>query len=131
MTEIRPLAPGDRLEWERLYRGYADFYRVETSADKLATLFDWLIDPAHPFNGLLAVVGDGGLAGLAHYRAMPSPLRGAELGFLNDLFVDLYRRGDGTGEALLRALRRDRCNTRLGCGSVDNARQQIPGTGPV
>ncbi len=102
MTEIRPLAPGDRPEWERLYRGYADFYRVETSADKLATLFDWLMDPAHPCNGLVAVAGDGGLAGLAHYRAMPSPLRGAEVGFLDDLFVDPYRRGDGTGEALLR-----------------------------
>ena len=102
MTEIRPLAPGDRPEWERLYRGYADFYRVETSADKLATLFDWLMDPAHPCNGLVAVAGDGGLAGLAHYRAMPSPLRGAEVGFLDDLFVDPYRHGDGTGKALLR-----------------------------
>ena len=102
MTEIRPLAPGDRPEWERLYRGYADFYRVETSADKLATLFAWLMDPAHPCNDLVAVAGDGGLAGLAHYRAMPSPLRGAEVGFLDDLFVDPYRRGDGKGKALLR-----------------------------
>ena len=85
MTEIRPLAPGDRAEWELLYRGYADFYGVETSADKLATLFDWLMDPAHPCKGLVAVAGESGLAGLAHYRAMPSPLRGAEVGFLDDL----------------------------------------------
>jgi len=42
MTEIRPLAPGDRPERERLYRGYGDFYRVATSADKLATLFNWI-----------------------------------------------------------------------------------------
>ena len=102
MTEIRPLAPGDQPEWERLYRGYVDFYRVETCADKLATFFDWLMDPAHPSNGFVAVAGDGGLAGPAQYRAMPSLLREAEVGFLDDLFVDPYRRGDGRGEALLR-----------------------------
>ena len=72
------------------------------TADKLATLFDWLMDPAHPYNGLVAVVGDGGLAGLAHYCGMPSPLRGMEAGFLDDLFVNPYQRGDNTGEALLR-----------------------------
>ena len=33
---------------------------------------------------------------------MPSPLRGAEVGFLDDLFVDPDRRGGGTGAALLR-----------------------------
>ena len=36
-----------------------------------------------------------------HYRAMPSPLRGAEDGFLDDLSVDPYRDGDGTGEAII------------------------------
>ena len=102
MMEIRPLAPGDRREWERLYFGYADFYRVETSADKLATLIHWLMYPAHPFNGVVAIAEDGGFAGLTHYHAMPSPLRGAEVGFLDNLFVYPYRGGDGTGEALLR-----------------------------
>ena len=116
MTEIRSLAPGDRLDWERLYRGYADFYRVETSAEKLATLFDWLMDAAHPCNGLVAVAEDGAIAGLAHYRAMPSPLRGAEVGFLDDLFVDLDRRGSGVGEALLRHL--DEISASRGWGVV-------------
>ena len=81
--EMRPRAACDRPECEQFYRGYADFYRVETSTHKLATSFDWLMDPAHPCNGLVAVVGDGGLVGLAHYRAMPSPLREVEVGFLD------------------------------------------------
>ena len=102
MTKIRPPGRSDRREWEQHYRGYADFYRIDTSAVKLATWFHLLMDPAEPRNGLLAVARDDGLTGLAQYRAMPSPLRGAEVGFLNDLFVDPYRRGDGTGEALLR-----------------------------
>ena len=33
---------------------------------------------------------------------MPSPRRVAEGEFLDDLFTNLYRRGDGTGEALVR-----------------------------
>jgi hypothetical protein len=97
MMEIRPLAACDRLEWERLYRGYADFYRVETSTHKLATSFDWLMDPAHPCKDLVAVAEDGGLTCLADYRAMPLPLRGVEGEFLDDLFVDPYPHRDGTG----------------------------------
>ncbi len=104
MTEIRPLAAGDRPDWERLYRGYAEFYRVETNTGKLDTLFGWLMDAGHPCTGLVAVARDGAIVGLAHYRAMPSPLRGQDVGFLDDLFVDPARRGDGAGEALLRHL---------------------------
>lgn len=101
---IRSLHPDDRQPWERLYRGYADFYRVETSDDKLATLFGWLMDAAHPCNGLVAADEGGALIGLAHYREMPSPLRGENVGFLDDLFVDPAARGRRAGEAILRHL---------------------------
>ena len=101
---IRSLGPDDRQPWERLYRGYADFYQVETSEEKLATLFGWLMDPAHPCTGLVAEADNGSVIGLAHYRAMPSPLRGEEVGFLDDLFVDPDARGSRAGEALLRHL---------------------------
>lgn len=101
---IRSLGPHDRQAWERLYRGYADFYQVETDDEKLATLFGWLMDAAHPCSGLVAEDASGAVIGLAHYRAMPSPLRGAEVGFLDDLFVDPEARGSGAGEALLRRL---------------------------
>ena len=92
---IRSLDADDSQAWERLYRGYADFYRVVTSDDKLATLFGWLMDPAHPCRGLVAEEDDGTIIGLAHYRAMPSPLRGEDVGFLDDLFVDPGARGSG------------------------------------
>ena len=39
--------------------------------------------------------------GLAHWRRMPSPLRGADIGFLDDLFVDPAARGGNIGEALI------------------------------
>ncbi|MGC6453350.1 MAG: GNAT family N-acetyltransferase [Candidatus Puniceispirillaceae bacterium] len=102
MTVIRPVDAGDQTGWERLYRGYAAFYRVETDAVKLDSLFGWLMDPAHVCEGLVAVDDEDRLIGLAHYRAMPSPLRGAEVGFLDDLFVDPGARGGDSAEALLR-----------------------------
>ena len=37
---------------------------------------------------------------------MPSPLRGAEIGFLDDLFVGTRARGSGVAEALLREVDR-------------------------
>ena len=102
--QVRPLSNEDRLPWEALYRGYAAFYKVDTDATKLQTLFDWLLDPSHVCEGVVALAEDGGLAGLAHFRAMPSPLRGAEAGFLDDLFVDPAQRCNGAGAALLHHL---------------------------
>lgn len=102
MTDIRPLDQQDRQSWEALYRGYAEFYQVDTDAGKLDQLFGWLLDPAHVCEGIVALDADSRLIGLAHFRAMPSPLRGAEVGFLDDLFVDPASRGSGTAEALLR-----------------------------
>jgi len=102
MTVIRPLSQQDRAEWDMLYRGYADFYQVETDSAKRDQLFGWLLDPAHVCEGLVALDAGARLIGLAHYRAMPSPLRGAEIGFLDDLFVDPVARGSGAAEALLR-----------------------------
>ena len=101
---IRSLHQDDRRAWERLYRGYAEFYCVETNDNKLATLFGWLMDPAHPCTGLVAEDAEGRLIGLAHYREMPSPLRGENVGFLDDLFVDPASRGGQVGEAMLRYL---------------------------
>ena len=104
MTIIRHVEKGDRPAWERLYRGYAEFYRVDTDDAKLQTLFGWLLDPKHVCEGLVAETEAGDLLGLAHFRAMPSPLRGAEVGFLDDLFIDPTQRGSGAGEALLRKI---------------------------
>ena len=36
---------------------------------------------------------DDNIVGFAHYRRMPSPLRGQDIGFLDDLFVDPKHRG--------------------------------------
>ena len=91
---IRHVEQADRAQWDRLYLGYAAHYQVETDIPRRDSLFAWLLNPGHVCGGLVAETNDG-LVGLAHYRSMPSPLRGAEVGFLDDLFVDPERRGLG------------------------------------
>ncbi len=62
------------------------------------------MDEKHPVAGLVASIG-GNLVGLAHYRPMPSPLRGEDIGFLDDLFVAPAGRGLGVAERLILAVR--------------------------
>lgn len=56
------------------------------------------------------------VVGLAQVRAMPSPSRAAEVGFLDNLFVDPSQRGSGAGEVLLREI--DNTAALQGCAVV-------------
>ena len=94
----------DRAAWEMLYHGYAEFYRVPMNDAILDRVWGWIHDDANPFFGLIAKDGDGNALGLMHCRQMASPLRGAEVGFLDDLFVVPQARGQGVVEALYEGL---------------------------
>lgn len=99
-VQITQLTPRDYAQWVKLYEGYAAFYNVALSDKGMAQTWAWLNSPRSPVTGLVAR-RDRSLVGLAHYRAMPSPLRGAEVGFLDDLFVAPEHRGAGIARALL------------------------------
>jgi GNAT superfamily N-acetyltransferase len=100
---IRPVAEEFRADWRRLYDSYAAFYRKPMDDRIAGTVWGWLLDPQHELEGALALL-DGRPAGLAHYRRMPSPLRGADIGFLDDLFVAEEARGRRIGERLFEHL---------------------------
>lgn len=104
--QIVPLEASHYDDWLILYKGYADHYRVELTEISVRCTWSWLMDPAHPLTGIVAVKGAIPV-GLAHFRAMPSPLRGREIGFLDDLFVNPSERGAGIASALLEALREE------------------------
>ena len=98
--EIKPVDEALKADWRRLYEGYASFYQ-RPMTDRIAeTVWGWITDPAHELEGVVAL-REGRAVGLAHYRRMPSPLRGADMGFLDDLFVDPAARGGRIGEHLL------------------------------
>jgi GNAT superfamily N-acetyltransferase len=99
-----PLQVDDRSEWEQLYRGYAQFYQVPMTPQILDTVWSWIFDDSCQFYALVAKDENQRSVGLMHYRAMASPLRGATVGFLDDLFVDPNCRGEGAVDALFTAL---------------------------
>ena len=101
---IREIQLKDKEQWEKLYRGYADFYKVEMNNKILQTVWNWLHDKNHEVNGVVYEV-DGNIVGLAHYRRMPSPLRRQDIGFLDDLFVDPEYRGQKIGKKLLNKIK--------------------------
>jgi ribosomal protein S18 acetylase RimI-like enzyme len=102
--KVTALAIADRADWEVLYHGYAVFYKVPMDERILETVWNWIHDDYNPFYGLIAKNIEGQALGLMHCRQMPSPLRGAQVGFLDDLFVQSEARGQGVVDALYDAL---------------------------
>ena len=100
---IRNIEIKDKEQWKKLYHGYADFYQVTISEQILETIWDWLHDTDHDLNALVYEI-DNSIVALAHYRRMPSPLRGKYIGFLDDLYVDPQFRGKKIGEKIIKSL---------------------------
>ena len=92
--------------WLKLYKLYAEFYNTSLSNTGTEITWGWLIDTNHPCTGIV-VLEDNLLVGLAHFREMPSPLRGANIGFLDDLFVLPERRGGKVVSLLIDGLKKE------------------------
>jgi len=97
---IREIKLKDKEEWEKLYKGYADFYKVEMNSQILKTVWSWLHDKNHELKGIGYEI-DLKIVGLAHYRKLLSPLKGKYIGYLDDIFVDPKYRGQKIGKKLL------------------------------
>ena len=100
---VRDIEIKDKVEWENLYYGYADFYKVKITEEILNTVWNWLHDLKHELNGLVYEI-DNHIVAIAHYRQMPSPLRGKNIGFLDDLYVHPDYRGRKIGEDIINKL---------------------------
>jgi GNAT superfamily N-acetyltransferase len=85
-----------------LMRGYCEFYGEDPSDEGLRTMASTLI--ADPGQGALFIARDGDSAvGFAAMDWKWSSLRGARMGFLEDLFVAPDARGGGIADALIEA----------------------------
>ncbi len=105
-TDIRvvPLAPEHRADWEKLFAGYADFYKVDQTPQMREQVWTWHFDPDHESEALVALDEAGKPVGLAHFQKFARPLGANTAGFLNDLFVAPEARGSGAAEALVEAV---------------------------
>jgi len=101
---VSELSLADRAGWQSLYQQYAEFYQVPMNQEILDTVWSWIFDEEHQFYALIAKDDAGNYLGLMHFRAMPSPLRGKLVGFLDDLYVTPTARGAGVVDALYQAL---------------------------
>lgn len=100
---IRQFQKDDFKAWEELYEIYAGHYKMPLTNAAKETTWSWLMDPRHPLKGLRAET-EKKVQGLIHFRAMPSPLRGREIGFIDDIVVRPEQRGKGIGKKLLMAV---------------------------
>ncbi|MCZ0962146.1 GNAT family N-acetyltransferase [Paracoccus benzoatiresistens] len=99
---VRPLRPGDKDQWQRLYDGYHRFYdRRDLPQDFFDGVFDRLMagDPLD-FHALVAE-DDGRLLGLTHYVFHPHMWFPEGVCYLQDLFTAPEARGKGVGRALI------------------------------
>lgn len=106
-VSVKGLHTSDRSAWEVLYKGYAEFYNMPMTDETLNTVWQWIFDPNNRFFALIAKDEWDNGVGLMHYRGMPSPLRGAEVGFLDDLFVDPDCRSRGVAEQMFARLQQE------------------------
>ena len=120
MLAIAPLAPADRADWERLFRGYIAFYeRDEPQAmydaawaafmagDRLHALGARAEAPYRSAEEAESLPPEGGentrLVGITHFFVHPST-SGPDDCYLQDLFTDAAARGQGVGRALIGAV---------------------------
>jgi len=101
---IREIQLKDKERWEKLYKGYADFYKVEMNNKILQTVWDWLNDKSHELKGIGYEI-DGKIIGIAHYRKLLRPLKGKYIGYLDDIFVDPEYRGQKNSKKLLNEIK--------------------------
>lgn len=84
--EIQPLKAADFQPWSSLFAEYCLSNRCGKEMHKIVTVWNWLIDPQHPMQGLIARNADGHIIGLAHFHSLPDALEGREMGYLANLY---------------------------------------------
>src|SRR5260370_19839031 len=101
MIEITRLQKSDRAAWERLARGYNDFYETELPDSDYERAWRRLLADKET-HGLGARL-DGRLVGIAHFLFHTNIWRD-DVCYLQDLFVDEAVRGQGAARALIDAV---------------------------
>ena len=125
VTELRSV---DHRRWSELWRGYLAFYETVLPPETYALAWQRLMAPDGAIRGFGARRGgpDAPLVGIVHYLFHAHGWMQEEVCYLQDLFVDDARRGEGCGRALIErvaaAARERGCARLYWTTKEDNAR---------
>ena len=97
---VRPVTPPDRAAWDRLWKGYLDFYETTLPQAQYDLTFARYLDAAEPMFAYLAE-HEGKPRGLVHTIQQRHGWMDAATCYLQDLYVDPDLRGTGMGRALI------------------------------
>jgi len=100
---IRRVHPADRAAWERLWRGYQSFYKIDLPVPVTETTWSRFFAPDEPVHALVAEA-DGVLLGLVHYIFHRNTWMQEPVCYLQDLFTAEPARGQGVGRQLIESV---------------------------
>ena len=83
---VRPIRPADRRDWEKLWQGYQDFYRMSVPSEVSDLTWNRFFDPAEPVAAFVAE-HDGTIGGFAHAILHRNTGMGGHDCYLQDLFT--------------------------------------------
>ena len=101
---IRSLTAKDYPQWHGLWQAYLAFYHTTLDETVYETTFARLTSDDHPQQMAWVAETGGTLQGLVHYIYHPHNWRQNDVIYLQDLYTDPSRRGQGIGRALIEAV---------------------------
>ena len=97
----------DKADWIRLWGDWQRHMKGTVPVEVTEGSWRLALDPQSRLTILLARRSDGEALGFATVSFAPFAWTGADVAFLQDLFVSESARGQGAGEALLKAIYAD------------------------
>lgn len=105
--DIAPLGPGDRAEWDRLWRAYLAFYGADVTPEIADLTFRRYTDPdRRDMNAWIARIG-GQAVGIVNTIAHAHGWRAEDVTYLQDLYTLPEARGKGVARALIETVYAD------------------------
>lgn len=89
--------------WSKYYIQYLTFNKNQIKERNLQKLWKWLNNPHHPQKGIFAII-EKNIIGHAHYRGSPNTVRGNDIGFLDDIYINQKYRNTGVAYKIMKKL---------------------------
>lgn len=101
---VTQVQAADKADWIRLWGEWQHHMAGAVPAEVSMRSWQMALDPARKLAILMARLREGEAVGFATVSFAPFAWTGSDIAFLQDLFVSAEVRGQGAGEALLKAV---------------------------